>query len=151
MDGELRVRPVNGKKRRRSETPPVRKGPKTKLNDKVMSTFCRLTRRGLPPDGVCDYIGIAPTTFWNWIKRGELYINGDCSPPEFEVYGTFVMAFRKALAQYRLARLDQIHTPGNKDWYKEMAVLERRDRKSFGRVEPQGGSFEDYDPDARFL
>jgi len=63
----------------------------------------------------------------------------------------FVQRFRKALATYRLTRVDRLHDPCNRNWYKEMAILERRDRRTYGRQETAGGNDEQYDPDERFL
>lgn len=121
------------------------------LNEETIQQFCELIKRGLPPDGVCDYLGIANTTYYSWVRKGQAFVEGNGSPKEYEVYGEFIKEFKKATAEYRLRLVDRLHRTKANNWYRDLAILERRDRKSFGRHQPQGGLDEDYDPDERFL
>lgn len=102
-------------------------------------------------DGVCDYLGVENSTFWFWRDKGQKYLDGNCRPKEHQAYGNFVRCLKKAMAEYRLDRIDKLHNAKKMDWIREMAILERRDRKNFGKNEPPGGSDEQYDPDQKFL
>lgn len=107
-------------------------------------------RRGLPPDGACDYLGIPPHAFWSWIRRGEAYVHGDRTPKGDALYGKFYLTLKRSMARYRVSVLDRLHE-GQKNWTCWMTILERRDRTNYHRNEPAGGDIEDYNPDERFL
>ena len=119
------------------------------LNQRVIKSFCRLILRGLPPDAACDYLGISSGVFWRWIRRGEKFLNGDGQPPEDALFGEFVRRYKRAFAKYRLNRIAKLHK--SSQWVRELAILERRDRRSFGRYEPPGGTSDQYNPDEKFL
>ena len=115
------------------------------LTDKLIAQFVKFIERGLPADGVCDYLGIANTTFWSWMRKGEKFILGAGEPKKFRLYGKFVKAFRRATAAYRLGLIEHLHRQGNINWTRPMAILERRDRGNFSRMEVAGGSDESFD------
>lgn len=120
------------------------------LNDLLIDQFCELIEDGLAADSVCNYIGIAPSTFWTWLRKGTLYLNGGESPPELRGYGVFVRRFRQSTAKY-LHRIGMnLHT-SEKSWFRELEILSRRDRRTWSRDEPAGGSDDQFDPDERFL
>lgn len=123
----------------------------SKLCEETIVKFCKYIRRGLPIDGTCDMMGITPTSYWNWKRKGDAYLAGNNEPAEYEIYGTFVLAIKKALAQYRMKVLDRLEDPENKRWVRDMTILERRDRKSFGKRDLDGTQEEDYTPDDRYL
>lgn len=119
-----------------------------RLDRKLITFFCDLTVRGLPADGICDYLGISPEYYYRWLRVGnQLLEEGNIK----RIEAIFVRRYRKALAIYRLDRVDRLHDPVNRNWYKELAILERRDRKTYGRKEQPGGSEDTFDPDERFL
>lgn len=120
------------------------------LSPKLIESFCDLLRRGLPADGVCDYLRITKTSFWDWRRKGERYVEDGGSQPEHALFGEFVVKIRQAMAEYRLDRVDAMHRLRSQ-WVRELAILERRDRASFGRREPQGGTEEDFNADEKFL
>jgi len=124
--------------------------PKTILTEKLTEDFCKLIVEGLPPDGVCDYLGIDDSTFWMWRRRGEKFLAANGTPENHAVYAYFLQKFKRASAEYRLDRIQNLHE-SKKNWFRELSILERRDRKSFSRHDPAGGTLEDYDPDERFL
>jgi len=121
------------------------------LNGKVIKAFCSLIKRGLPVDSACDIVGITTPSFWQWVRRGEEYINGGEQPKHFKIYGRFVVAYRKALAKYKLRLVDRLNDEGNSGWVRQLAILERRDRTHFSKFEPKTGDEEQFDPDERFL
>lgn len=126
-------------------------GAKIKLNKKLIKQFCLLLERGLPLDSCCDMLGISSYSYWKWKQEGEAYINGGGEPKEYELSAEFLMATRQAFAAYKLARIDKMHEAKGPGWIRELAILERRDRRNFGKRDMDGGTVEDYDPDERFL
>lgn len=132
---------------------------RTTLDDDTIEAFCDLVREGLPADGVCDYMGIPNVTYWTWIKHGVEYLEGGGGPAGHAIYGKFCLMFRKATAEHRLqlvreatSRRRTRKTDKNRNnWMRALAILERRDRKTFSRKEPLGGTNESYSPDDKFL
>lgn len=141
-----------------SNTPTKKKGPKrgtahraSKLNPEVIDRICALLEEGLPIDAVCDYIGISTMVFLEWRRRGEIYSHQDEVPKEFELYVELWIRHRKAAASYRLTRQRRLNDKNNRDWVRDLAILERRDRANYGKNDPVGGTAENYEPDARFM
>lgn len=124
-----------------------------RLDQKLIDKFCKYVAEGLPMDAVCDYLGVNQGNFWHWQRNGQRYIDGNNQPPEHQVYGVFVQMLRRATAQYRLGLVQDLHASKNVAgaWQGDMTILERRDRKSFGKREQMGGDDQQYDPDDRFL
>ena len=144
--------------RRAQANPPAKPtvAPKRKyrkLDGRLVEDFARLTRRGLPIDAACDYLGVATASLYHWVKQGKAYLDSEVTQriEEHAACADFVMALRRATAEYRLERVDRLHRSSGKTWIREMTILERRDRKNFGRRDPAGGDEERYDPDERFL
>jgi hypothetical protein len=108
--------------------------------------------KGLPFDAICDYLGIDHANFLKWKQAGEAYLAGNL-PESHKPYGDFVLELRRAVAEYRLRMVERVHAPGNTAWFRDMLVLERRDRKNWGRKDPYGGSMDTTTPppDERFL
>jgi hypothetical protein len=124
--------------------------PKSILDEDLIRRFCRLIRKGLPPETACNFLNISRVAFWNWITKGEQFRNGNGEPGEFALYGAFVANFRRATAKY-LARINKdLHEAGPM-WAKYMTILERRDRKNYSRKEAPGTDTGTIDPDERFL
>lgn len=121
------------------------------LTDKLVKDFCDLIVEGLPGDACCDYLGIMPSTYWIWMAKGKRYLDGGCEPKELMAYGVFVRCFRKATADYRRTINSGLHDPGNDKWFRDLTILERRDRRTWGREEPAGGGEDQFDPDEKFL
>lgn len=133
----------------RLKTPPF--VPPSEFTPDLIKRFCRLIRKGLPADAVCDYLCIRAAVYYRWLERGERYLDGGGTPPEDAHYGEFARRFKRATARYRMEQLRELHTvEGPGAWIRHMAILERRDRKNFGRNEPAGGTDENYQVDERF-
>ena len=88
-------------------------------------------------DGVCDFLGIAPQTFWTWIRKGTLYLQDPEIQPRYKLYGDFMLNTRRSAAVYRLTITRKLHNSST--WSRELAILERRDRKNFSRWDVMGG------------
>jgi len=137
-------------KRRKLSKAEEKSNRATVLNSRTIEKFADLTRRGLPADAVCDYLGISNYVFWTWQRKGQAYIEGGYEPKKHRIYGEFYQEWKRATAEYRLDLVERAHEKGNKEWVQPLAILERRDRKSFGRKDPIGGGESSYDPDERF-
>lgn len=124
----------------------------TRLDDKLVRDFMDLVEGpGLPFDGCCDYLGVSPSLFWAWLRRGEKEVQEQARTTEdLGIHGQFYQALRQATAAYRTWLLDNLHHAGQY-WTKWMTELERRDRPSFSRFEPKGGELQDANPDDAFL
>jgi hypothetical protein len=141
-----------GKLRKRSTEPKpeVPSIPRLTLNEELTKRFCRLIRRGLPPDSVCNLLGISGRTFWVWMQRGMQFIEGDREPKEWAIYGYFYFQYKKAHGVFML----RVHKDLSKDvryWAKHMTILERRDRRNYGRYDQPGGDDTSMEPDERFI
>lgn len=129
-----------------------RRGYTLVLSQNLIRQFTILLGQGLPVDGACDYLGVSPSRYMEWRRRGEIYLDGEGSPREWAIYGEFVIETRRALAAYRLEQIRRLHNPKNDQWRQQLAVLERRDRPNFGKYEPVGETTPDeFDRDERFL
>lgn len=125
----------------------------------MIADFCALIKRGLPPDTVCDYLLLHDRAFWLWTTKAKQHLNTPRHkiPRQYRICVDFYNAHRKARAEWEAERIDALHgrdargKPKKTNWVREMTILERRDRKNFGRMDPQGGADEDFDPDESFL
>ena len=59
--------------------------------------------------------------------------------------------FRRAFGKFKYAQYIELHRKGNSEWYRNVVVLERRDRDTMGRKEALGGKSEEYDANESFL
>lgn len=121
-----------------------------KMSPELIERFCRLARKGVPPDAICDYLGVSAATFWGWIRKGEEFRQNSV-PTEWAEYGDFVECYRKAVADYRISMITRVHSEHNPYWQRELAILERRDRRNWGRNTSAIGSDTEFDPDEKFL
>ncbi len=121
----------------------------TICTNKVIRDVAELVEEGHPIDAICDYLGINPAQFHTWKRKGDAYIRAGNSPPNYHQYGRFCRAIKKGLAAYRMARVRLLHN--SKDWVREMAILERRDRRHFSRAEPAGGDETEIDTSERYV
>lgn len=119
-----------------------------KLDPAIARQICSLVEEGLGYDSALAFLGVDTVKFWSWINKGDRYWKGNCQPAKWAPYGNFVMSLRKATATYVLERTRGLKS---KTWYRDLNILERKDRKNWSRREPQGGSIDSYDPDERFL
>jgi hypothetical protein len=126
----------------------------TILTDKLVRDFCTLIAEGLPADSCCNYLGIANSIYWQWMRKGQAYVDAITSRAEpnekHQIYGWFVRCFKAATAHYLRIKNMELNV-GGKDWFRAMEILSRRDRKTWSRDEPAGGDDQQYDPDDKFL
>lgn len=122
----------------------------TKLTPEITEKFQELARKGLPSSTICQYLSIGDRTFHNWLRKGRAYLDG-AAGKKWAKYGAFVNLHRRAGAEFQEECLDLFRSADKDFSYRNMVILERRDRKNWGKTEPVGGGEESYDPDDRFL
>ncbi len=131
----------------------IDRGPYTACLE-VKDGFCRLIRRGLPPETACDRIGISHSAFWNWIRRARTYDENGGEPEHYRDYSIFARAYRKARSIFLGRMIDEalIKDAEPKHWRRALEILQRRDQ---GNWACQRGADDDgddvYDPDDRYL
>ena len=124
---------------------------RTSLTEETINQFAGLIERGLPLETACDYICLPTATFWLWSRKGDQWIKNEQIPKNHEIYGIFVLTYKRALARYKAGMVERMNDTESSMWVRDMTILERRDRRNYSRNEPLGGDTEDYDPDEKFM
>lgn len=125
------------------------KRPQDKLDDRMMRRICALVQNGFTLSATCDYLSISTNALYRWRRNGEIWLEGDGEPKEFERYGVFLLSLKKALAVALMELQDKLIT-SDFGWVKFLAILERRDPMNFGK--DQGSPEDDvFDPTEEFL
>ena len=91
------------------------RGRPTKLNKQLEAQICKLLRKGNYVETVCDYVGIPPERFYQWLKRN----------PEFRE------AVKKAMAEAEIKILAKIQRKVS-NWQALAWFLERRYPNKWG-------------------
>lgn len=121
------------------------------LTEGLIIKFCELILKGVPIDASCDYLCIPASSFYTWLRRGEAAVHIENPSENEELLIQFYLHIRKATAEYREGQVISLHTAPNQGWIRHLAILERRDRKSFGKNEPGGGGDDQYSGEDKFL
>lgn len=120
----------------------------------LIKQFSALVEDGLPFDVACDFLGISSQSFWSWIRKGKFFNQSPESEPKYKVYGDFEQAVKKSAAVYYHKLVNRLHDPKNLKWQRDLAILERRDRKNFAKYDLLSGGasqqLEELDPDSRY-
>lgn len=123
-----------------------------KLTEQMIEQVADFMTKGVPINTICDFLGVLSGTFYAWVKQGELYLASGGTPAEAQMQGQLVQRMRQADALYKMGLIERVNQDGRKDWVRIMTLLERRERRSFGRQETQGhGTQGDAEPDERYL
>lgn len=123
--------------------------PKRVLNEEVCQSICKYARRGIPASTILDFLGIPVSAFHEWMSKAKQYEQtGD---KNLRIYGAFLLEYRKACAKYLMTRQTIMENGDPKEYYREVVILERRDRKNWGKLEPAGGDSDDYDDTEKFI
>jgi len=118
-------------------------GRKTKLTADVQSKFLRAIRAGNWIETCCDYVGINPDTYYEWMKRGEKTGEGNT------IYREFRNAVLEARASAEIESVARIRVSGQKgNWKADAWYLERSHPERWGK---QRTSVEISGPDGEAL
>ena len=100
-------------------------GRKTKLTKKMQDEICKLLGAGNYVCAVCDYVGIAESTFYDWLERGE---DGE------EPFAEFHESVKREAAKAEIRAASEIQKAGQQGTWQAWAwFLERRYAKRWGR------------------
>lgn len=121
----------------------------SKLTDDVVEKMCELIACGHSFAEICGWLGIDPGVLQKWRRRGEAVIAGDePDDRDWEIYGRWLRAMRKAAAKYIMTIEGHLHT--SKDWFRFFKIAERRMPAVYGQMSRLPVE-DDYDPDEAFL
>lgn len=109
-----------------------------------------MVANGYPATSACDYIGITDTRFQTWRRKGELVRQGDTSIKDGHLFLLFVLGLRRAGAEWVMERVREAQSRMNRNWYRDLRLLQVRDRLNFAQ-DAQGGSEELRDANETFL
>lgn len=82
----------------------VQMGRKTKLTQELQDQICRVLRAGNYIEDTCAYVGIAESTFYEWVRRGERGWKIDREAG----YSEFSEAVKKARAEAAVSSVARI-------------------------------------------
>lgn len=121
-----------------------------KLDDELIKKICALVQNGFTLSATCDFLGISTSSLYRWRRNGELYLEGDGEPKEFERYAIFLLSLKRALSIAMIELQDRLMT-SELGWVKYLAMLERRDPQNFGRDIGSNAEDDLYDASETFL
>ena len=110
-------------------------GRKLKLTEELISKLYKIIEAGNYAIHACQAVGISNTSYYDWLKQGEL----DSSNSEETIFSSFFDAIKQAEGKAIVFHMDCIHKAGGEgNWQASMTWLERRFPDLFGRrtVEP---------------
>jgi transposase len=90
----------------------------TKLDPERQKRILDAIRAGSYAEPACRAAGIAESTFYRWLQRGEAEGRG--------VYADFAQAVRRAEAEAEVNAVEFVEAQMHKDWRAAIAFLERR-------------------------
>lgn len=102
-------------------------GRPTKLTQELQKQICDLLAAGNFAETVCDYVGIAKPTFYDWIKRGERGWRSDINGG----YVEFSNAVKKSMGQVEINTVKEVRR-GVDNWQSRAWWLERRHPDKWG-------------------
>jgi transposase len=105
---------------------------KQKLKTELQEMICNLIKRGVYIEVACEAVGIAKSTFYRWLARGENEASG--------IYRDFSNAIKKAEAESHILYLDMIRKAAPDCWQAAAWYLERKYPHMWGRKERQEGA-----------
>ena len=95
----------------------------TKYNDEIVKELIKYIESGNYIETACDAVGIAKSTFYEWVKEKADFSN----------------AVKKAESQAIARNLTIIQIAAKKSWQAAAWFLERKDYERWGRKELVGG------------
>lgn len=101
------------------------RGRPTDLTPKVERAICEAVRAGNFPSAAARSSGVAPRTFFKWMRRG-------LDEPE-SIYGQFRREVKKAEQDSEVALIHEWRQHTSKNWMACAALLERRFPKRWSR------------------
>ena len=105
-------------------------GRPTKLTPELQEKICNTLADGNYVAAICDYVGIAEKTFYEWMQRGERNAPSD----QAAGYPEFYQAVKKARSTAEIVSVARIRRAGaDGQWQADAWFLERSNPKRWGR------------------
>lgn len=129
----------------------------SKLTPKLIEEMSELVKEGLPLDSVWAYLGITTHTGIDWREKGEKFLiemHSSRGPefPEDELEAKFCIELARARAAFELEIIREMRDKkAHARWVRNMTILERRFRHSWGRSETIRVDTESMAPDEAYL
>ena len=117
-------------------------GRNTKLTKAIADAVVTAVKSGAPLEVAAQAVGVPPSTFWEWMARGE----GRSDRPSSPVYADFAERIRRAEAEIHILTIGTIRTAAVQrgSWEAARAWLRMRWPKHYAeRTEvsgPEGGA-----------
>ena len=112
---------------------------RTSLTPAVQDKIIKALESGAYFETAAAFAGIAKSTFYLWLRRGEREIQrreqGKEPRAEEDVFVDFKYIINEKLATFEIDLLSTIKNAGNKDWRAPAFLLERRFSNRYSRVE----------------
>lgn len=103
-------------------------GRPTKLTPELQRDFVRMLQLGNWIETACDFVGIHPDTYYDWMRRAE------AGGARNRIYVEFSEAVRKARAGAEAESVARIRLAGkNGNWHADRWYLERSHPERWGR------------------
>ena len=96
----------------------------TKLTDELIEQMANEIADGLPINYACDLLGISDTSYYNWMKQGEIEFNED----KDTIYSKFFGTIKKSYARFIKDAKKTIQS-GKPGWQGTAWWLERTNSK----------------------
>lgn len=104
---------------------------KLKLTKELSREICGYIAQGLTKKTAIDACGIAESSFYTWLQKGEK----DLADGRKTIYAEFLKSIKKAETKDKLSRLKVIRDAANDGtWQAAAWELERRYRDEYGRA-----------------
>ena len=107
-------------------------GRKSKLTLGVQTKICDALQGGNYFNTACRYAGVAPSTGWEWLDRGE---KERPRRGRGDIYAQFAEAIRAAEAETEIELVKDWKAQMGEDWRSIQTFLERRYPDTWGRKE----------------
>ena len=112
----------------------------SKITPELVDEILTYKENGLSDKDVCDMVGVAPGTFYKWIKEADTGINidhPDKPVSHAELKRELRDGLKRAQAAFKAYHIQNISKAAKKSWQASAWMLERMYPKEFGRIERQ--------------
>lgn len=114
-------------------------GRKTLLTPELQRAICDNITAGLNQQDAAELAGVPPSTFYYWLKRGELEQNRLAQAPRAKPrpketpFLEFLESVKKAQIDFKLTQVKNVEQAAPQHWQASAWLLERRFPKEYGQ------------------
>ncbi len=111
-----------------------------KISKDLVDEILTYKENALSDKDICDMVGIAPQTFYRWLKDAETGMDTD-NPTrpasELELKRELSDGLKRAMASFKADHIQNITKAARKNWTASAWMLERMFPKEFSRIDRQ--------------